>query len=89
MNLIVAPRALKNEPRYLAEEEYRRLLRTCSRHARDAVIIAMFLQTRMRRSELARLALADVDLPKRITRDIESIGSVRVQRKGGKISVSH
>ncbi len=39
----------------------------------------------MRLSELAPLTLADVVLPKRITRDIESMGSVRVQRKGGKI----
>ena len=39
----------------------------------------------MRLSELARLMLADVELPTRITRDIESMGSVRVQRKGGKI----
>ncbi len=82
---LVAPRAIKKEPRYLSEEEYRRLLRACSHHTRDAAIIEVFLQTGMRLSELARLTLTDVDLPKRITRDIESMGSVRVQRKGGKI----
>jgi site-specific recombinase XerD len=82
---LIAPRAVMREPRYLSEEEYRRLLRACSHHARDAAIIEVFLQTGMRLSELARLMLADVDLPKRITRDIESMGSVRVQRKGGKI----
>jgi site-specific recombinase XerD len=82
---LVAPRAIKKEPRYLSEEEYRRLLRACSHHARDAAIIEVFLQTGMRLSELARLTLTDIDLPKRITRDIESMGSVRVQRKGGKI----
>ncbi len=82
---LVAPRAIKQEPRYLSEEEYRQLLRACSHHARDAAIIEVFLQTGMRLSELARLTLADVELPKRITRDIESMGSVRVQRKGGKI----
>ena len=82
---LIAPRAIKKEPRYLSEEEYRRLLRACSHHARDAAIIEVFLQTGMRLSELSRLTLADVELPKRITRDIESMGSARVQRKGGKI----
>ncbi len=82
---LVAPRAIKKEPRYLSEEEYRQLLRACSHHTRDATIIEVFLQTGMRLSELARLTLRDIELPKRITRDIESMGSVRVQRKGGKI----
>ncbi len=82
---LIAPRAIKKEPRFLSEEEYRRLLRACSHHARDAAIIEVFLQTGMRLSELARLTRSDVELPKRITRDLESMGSVRVQRKGGKI----
>ncbi len=82
---LMAPRAIKKEPRYLSEEEYRRLLRACSHHARDAAIVEVFLQTGMRLSELAHLTLSDVELPKRITRDIESMGSVRVQRKGGKV----
>ncbi len=51
---LVAPRAIKKEPRYLSEEEYRRLLRACSHHARDAAIIEVFLQTDMRLSELVR-----------------------------------
>ncbi len=82
---LVAPRAIKKEPHYLSEEEYRRLLRACSHHTRDAAIIEVFLQTGMRLSELARLTLRDIELPKRITRDIDSMGSARVQRKGGKI----
>ncbi len=82
---LVAPRAIKKEPRYLSEEEYRRLLRACSHHPRDAAIMEVFLQTGMRLSELAHLTLTDVEVPKRITRDIESMGSVRVQRKGGKV----
>ncbi len=82
---LVAPRAIKKERRFLSEEEYRRLLRACSHHARDAAIIEVFLQTGMRLSELARLTLTDVELTKRITRDIDSMGSVRVQRKGGKV----
>ena len=82
---LVAPRAIKKEPRYLSEDEYRRLLRACSYHARDAAVVEVFLQTGMRLSELAHLTLTDIELPKRITRDIEAMGSVRVQRKGGKV----
>ena len=82
---LIAPRAIKKEPRFLSEDEYRRLLRACSHHARDAAMMEVFLQTGMRLSELAHLRLADVELPKRITRDIESMGMVRVQRKGGKV----
>ena len=82
---LVAPRAIKKEPRYLSEEEYRRLLRACSHHARDAAIVEVFLQTGMRLSELAHLTLTDVELPKRITLPIDSMGSVRVHRKGGKV----
>lgn len=82
---LIPPRAIKKEPRFLSEDEYRRLLRACSHHARDAAIMEVFLQTGMRLSELAHLRLADVELPKRITRDIESMGMVRVHRKGGKI----
>ena len=60
---------MKKEPRYLSEEEYRRLLRACSHHARDAAVIEVFLQTGMRLSELAGLTLPDLELPTRITRD--------------------
>ena len=76
---------IKKEPRYLSEEEYGRLLRACSHHTRDAAIVEVFLQTGTRLSELAGLNLPDIELPKRITRDIESMGSVCVQRKGGKV----
>ncbi len=64
---LVPPRVQKREPRYLSEEEYRRLLRVCSHHTRDAAIIELFLQTGMRLAELAHLTLADIELPKRIT----------------------
>ena len=67
---LVAARANKKEPRYLSEEEYRRLLRASSHHARDAAVVEVFLQTGMRLSELAHLTLTDIELPKRITRDI-------------------
>jgi site-specific recombinase XerD len=71
----------------LTEVEYQRLLRACSHKPRDAALIEVFLQTGMRLSELARLQLHDIDIPKRITPDPDNMGSVRVRRKGGKVEL--
>ncbi len=81
---LIPPAIQKTEPRFLTESEYQRLLRACSHNARDAAIIELFLQTGMRLSELAKLQLSDIDIPKRITADPDNTGSVRVRRKGGK-----
>ncbi len=81
---LVPPHPEKREPRFLSEEEYQRLLRVCSHEPRDAAIIEVLLQTGMRLSELAGLTLADVEIPKRITRSPDNTGTVRVLRKGGK-----
>jgi len=81
---LIPPPIQKTEPRFLTESEYRRLLRVCSHHTRDAAMIELFLQTGMRLSELAKLQLSDIDIPKRITVDPDNTGSVRVRRKGGK-----
>lgn len=82
---LIPPKPNKKEPRFLTTEEYQRLLRTCSHNARDAAIVEVFLQTGMRLSELARLTVADIELPKRITKDPDNTGSAEVQRKGGRI----
>jgi integrase/recombinase XerD len=81
---LIPPAVTKNEPRFLTEAEYHRLLRACSYKPRDAAIIEVFLQTGMRLSELARLQLHDIEIPKRISPDPENMGYVRVRRKGGK-----
>ncbi len=81
---LIPPSVVKNEPRFLTEAEYQRLLRECSHKPRDAAIIELFLQTGMRLSELAKLQLQDIDIPKRITPDPDNMGYVRVRRKGGK-----
>lgn len=81
---LIPPSPSKDEPRFLSEEEYQRLLRAVSHNPRDAAIIELFLQTGMRLSELARLTLTDVTLPNKIKRDTESMGKVRVKRKGGR-----
>ncbi len=81
---LIPPSVAKHEPRFLSEAEYQRLLRECSHKPRDAAIIELFLQTGMRLSELAKLQLTDVEIPKRITPDPDNMGYVRVKRKGGK-----
>jgi integrase/recombinase XerC len=82
---LIPPRPRKPEPRFLSEDEYQRLLRACSHSPRDAAIIEVLLQTGMRLSELTRLAIDDVEIPKRINRDPDNTGTVRVKRKGGKV----
>jgi len=84
---LIPPPPQPREPRFLSEEEYQRLLRTCSHNTRDVAMIELFLQTGMRLSELARLTLSDIELPKRITRDPDNMGSAQVRRKGGKIQM--
>ncbi len=81
---LIPPPIQRQEPRFLTEAEYQRLLRVCSHNARDAAMIELFLQTGMRLAELAKLQLHDIDIPKRITPDPDNTGSVRVKRKGGK-----
>jgi integrase/recombinase XerD len=81
---LIPPPIQKQEPRFLSEAEYQRLLRAASHNARDAAIIELFLQTGMRLSELAKLTMSDIEIPKRITMDPDNMGMVRIRRKGGK-----
>jgi integrase/recombinase XerC len=83
---LIRPKLQEREPRFLSKEEYQRLLRACSHKPRDAAMIEVLLQTGMRLSELAGLQIGDIALPKRITKDPENTGSVRVRRKGGKVN---
>jgi integrase/recombinase XerD len=81
---LIPPAIQKHEPRFLSEVEYQRLLRAASHNPRDAAMIELFLQTGMRLSELAKLTLNDIEIPKRITMDVDNMGLVRIRRKGGK-----
>src|SRR3712207_3159737 len=81
---LIPPAIQKHEPRFLSEAEYQRLLRAASHNQRDAAIIELFLQTGMRLSELAKLKITDIEIPKRITQDVDTMGLVRIRRKGGK-----
>jgi integrase/recombinase XerC len=82
---LIPPRPNKPEPRFLSEEEYQRLLQACNHNVRDAAIIEVLLQTGMRLSELTRLIIYDVEIPKRISREPDNTGTVRVTRKGGRV----
>jgi integrase/recombinase XerC len=83
---LIPPTPEQVEPRFLSEAEYKALLRACSHRPRDAAIVELLLQTGMRLSELAKLRLGDIELPKRVTKDPDNMGSVRVRRKRNKVA---
>jgi site-specific recombinase XerD len=71
-------------PRVLTEGEYTRLREAVRGEVRDRAVIELLLQTGMRLSEIARLAVNHIDLPPRISNEIESVGSVLILAKGRK-----
>jgi len=81
---LTPPKQEKKEPRVLTEEEYKALLRACNHEVRDSAIIELLLQTGIRLSELAGLTLADVELPRTISRNPDDTGSLHVKGKGRK-----
>ena len=81
---LIPPRSERKEPRVLSAAEYQALLRACSHHPRDSAIIELLLQTGIRLSELTRLRVTDVELPRRITRDAETVGRTHILAKGRK-----
>ena len=81
---LVPPEREHKEPRFLTTQEYRALLRACAHQTRDAAIIELILQTGIRLSEAARLAIHDIELPLRINRDAANTGSMFIQGKGRK-----
>lgn len=78
---VMPPQAEDREPRVLSKEEYERLLAAVQR-PRDRAIIQLLLQTGIRLSEIARAAISDLNLPKRVTKD--SLGTLRILGKGRK-----
>jgi site-specific recombinase XerD len=80
---LIPPSIPQKERRFLREDEYQAVLSEAS-SARDRAVLEVFLQTGLRLSELARLTLNDLDLPKRITKDPENVGFLKVRRKRGK-----
>lgn len=81
---LIPPEREHKEPRVLSKREYQALLRACSHDIRDAAIIELLLQTGIRLSELARLSLDDIDLPRRVSKDPMNTGTLLVHGKGRK-----
>lgn len=81
---LLPPHTEQKEPRVLSKAEYEALLRACSHHPRDAAIVELLLQTGVRLSEVSRLCLSDVELPRRIARDAETMGRLHILGKGRK-----
>ncbi|MBK7782850.1 MAG: tyrosine-type recombinase/integrase [Ardenticatenia bacterium] len=80
---LIPPRVPKREPRFLSESEYRALLDASSANPRDTALLQLFLQTGLCLSEVARLTIDDIELPDRITPNVEDAGWVHVRRNGG------
>ncbi len=63
---LTAPRRPKQMPKYLSEEEVKRLLDAAREDPRDYAIISLLAYSGMRVSELCNLRLEDVDFEERI-----------------------
>src|SRR3954451_1621965 len=66
---LIPPERENYQPRVLTEVEYKRLMAAVHGEIRDEAIIELLLQTGIRLSELARLAVSDLELPARIDRE--------------------
>ena len=65
---LIPPKRSNKKPRVLTEREYKRLQLAYSHEIRDAAIIELLLQTGMRLSELANLAIDGIEISKKITK---------------------
>jgi site-specific recombinase XerD len=89
--IVTHPKFEQAPPRVLSRIEYRALRDACRGDARIAAIVELLLQTGMRISELAALALGDVDFDRNVIfiRAQDSRGSRKVpMNKSAKTSLS-
>lgn len=80
---LITPYAEFKLPRVLTRAEYERLTDACAGNLRDTAIVVLLLQTGLRISELVRLTLADVDMPKGDTSD-QQFGQLKIVGGGGR-----
>jgi integrase/recombinase XerC len=78
---ILPPEREREERRVLTENETKRLMRAVQHEVRDGAILELLLQTGIRQSECAAIALCDIQLPARVRRDEGNVGSPRVNRR--------
>lgn len=81
---LLPPEREREERRVLSEAEYKRLMAAVQHEVRDGAILELLLQTGIRQSECAAITLGDLQLPARISRDADNVGSLRVHGKGRK-----
>ena len=81
---LIPPKVPKEERRFLSEDEYNALLAQIT-NPRDRAIVTMFLQVGLRLEELANLNVYSVQLPKRVSKNVDDVGMVKVFRKGSNI----
>lgn len=81
---LIPPEREIHQPRYLTEQEYRRLQAAVQHDTRDAAIIELLLQTGMLLSEVSRLKVTDVELPHHISEEPGNVGRVRILRGKGR-----
>jgi site-specific recombinase XerD len=90
---LIPPRREYRNPRVLTQSEYQRLQLAVANEPRDAAIIELLLQTGIRLSELARLTIGDIELPVKLTKDGNGVGSLIIQegkgRKGRILALNH
>ena len=81
---LIPPKRESTTPRVLTEGEYKRLQLAVANQPRDAAIIEVLLQTGIRLSEIAGLTLTDIEIPQKISKDAENVGSVLIRRGKGR-----
>jgi len=81
---LIPPKRESTTPRVLTEHEYKRLQLAVANQPRDAAIIEVLLQTGIRLSELAGLSLTDIEIPQKISKDADNVGSLLVRRGKGR-----
>lgn len=80
---LIPPKREWKDPRWLTEEEYKRLENEVANIPKAAAIIELLLQTGIRLSELAKLTLNDVILPAKIVKGGEA-GTLLVKQGKGR-----
>jgi site-specific recombinase XerD len=81
---LIPPHTEEHTPRVLTTEEYKRLQLAVANNPRNAAIIELLLQTGIRLSELARLTLADIQLPTKINQEPGNTGALTIRQGKGR-----
>jgi len=81
---LIPPKRESTTPRVLTEGEYKRLQLAVANQPRDAAMIEVLLQTGIRLSEIAGLTLTDIEIPQKISKDADNVGSVLIRRGKGR-----